>query len=49
MRKYFLLSGHKGTFQEQNVKAEMNFIENLPFSRLESVFTTKALPYLFFP
>jgi hypothetical protein len=27
--------------------AEMNFIENLPFSYLERAFPTKALPYLF--
>jgi hypothetical protein len=36
-------------FQERNVKAKMNFIENLPFSFLERVFPTKALPYSFFP
>lgn len=27
----------------------MNFVENLPFSFLERVFPTKALPYSFFP
>jgi hypothetical protein len=27
----------------------MNFIENLPFSYLERVFSIKALPYSFFP
>jgi hypothetical protein len=36
-------------FQERNVKAEMNFIKNLPFSYLERVFPIKALPYSFFP
>jgi hypothetical protein len=36
-------------FQERNVKAEMNFIGNLPFSYLERVFPIKALPYSFFP
>jgi hypothetical protein len=36
-------------FQERNVKAKMNFIENLLFSFLERVFPTKALPYSFFP
>lgn len=40
---------HKAIFQKWNVKAEMNFIENLPFSLLESVFPIKALPYSFFP
>jgi hypothetical protein len=40
---------HKGIFQEKNVKAKMNFIENLPFSSLERVFSIKALPYFFFP
>jgi hypothetical protein len=42
-------SEHKDVFQERNVKAEMNFIKNLPFSYLERVFSIKALPYSFFP
>jgi len=42
-------SEHKAMFQERNVKAKMNFIGNLPFSYLESVFPIKALPYSFFP
>lgn len=43
------LAEHKSMLQERNVKAEMNFVENLPFSSLERVFPLKALPYSFFP